>query len=148
MKKMLNEFLDTKIWGKRQFHVLFELHGNGIYSAHIHSGSERKAVGPVLAQFLPHVAISFQIRSSELCKMGISVYFRDESAAKGSLRRVQRGEPLSCQMEWKRVQKSESRSQPWMTEWDRKKMRRNCWHNQDIIVISVSHSGRETLLQC
>ena len=75
-----------------------ELHGNGIYSPHVHSGSERRDMGSVLAQFPPHVAIFFQIQSSELCKMGIIVYFRDKSAAKESLRRVKEGE-LSIQME-------------------------------------------------
>ena len=55
-------------------------------------------MGSVLAQFPPHVAIFFQIQSSELCKMGIIVYFRDKSAAKESLRRVKEGE-LSIQME-------------------------------------------------
>ena len=65
---------------------------------------------------------------SELCKMGISVHFRDESVAKESFRRVQEGR-LRCQMEWKQVQPGQSRSQPWMTEWDRKKRWRNPRHN-------------------
>ena len=55
-------------------------------------------MGPVLARFPPHDAIFLKICPSELCKMGISVHFRDESVAKGSLRRVQDGE-LRCHME-------------------------------------------------
>jgi len=37
-----------------------ELHGNGIYSPHVHSGSERWDTGLVLVQFPPHVAIFFR----------------------------------------------------------------------------------------
>ena len=49
-------------------------------------------MGPVLAKFPPHVANFFQICLFELCKLGVRVNFRDESVAKGSLRKVQEGE--------------------------------------------------------
>ena len=48
-------------------------------------------MGPVLAQFTPHVSNFLQICPSELCKIGISVHFRDVSVAQGCLRRVQEG---------------------------------------------------------
>jgi len=50
VKKMLDEFVTQ---------ILVELHGNGIYSPHVHSGSERGDMGLVLVQFPPHVAIIF-----------------------------------------------------------------------------------------
>ena len=49
----------TKIRGKCQFQDLVELHGNCIYSVHVHSSSEKVDMGPVLAQFHSHVAIFF-----------------------------------------------------------------------------------------
>ena len=81
----------TKIRGKCQLQVLVELHGNGIYSPHVLSGSERGDMVPILAQFTPHVSNFLQICPSELCKIGISVHFRDVSVAQGCLRRVQEG---------------------------------------------------------
>ena len=49
-------------------------------------------MGPVLAKFPPHAANFFQICPFELCKLGVRANFRDESVAKGSLRKVQEGE--------------------------------------------------------
>ena len=51
----------TKIRRICQLQVLVELHGNGICSPHVHSGSERGDTRPALAQFPPDVAIFFQI---------------------------------------------------------------------------------------
>ena len=79
----------------------------GIWDLYLHS----------FRQMLPYF---LQIWPSELCKMGISVHWRDGAVAKGSLRRVQKGE-LRCQMEWKQVQPGQSRSQPWIAERDREK---------------------------
>ena len=83
-------------------------------------GLRERGYGTVLVQFLPHDAIFFHIWTSELCKMGISVHFRDESTAKRSLRRVQEGE-LRCQMEWtkhenKFNQVSPDHSPKWLTD--------------------------------